>query len=155
MAEHPADAPDTNQADALIEKSASGDRTPGDKTLALQFEKRSLEVNKKTLSEQARAQRSHQRSDFRVDQRVQQARLNVEISQELTVNDYFILYLSQFKNREAFVEAAKKLTPEEAADLMIAYQKHLTQSVEPAQVAPATLPIRASAPLRPSVTRNH
>lgn len=61
----------------------------------------------------------------RADQRLQQAQLNLEIAQELSVNDYFVLYLSQFKNRESFVEAAKRLTPEEAAELMMAYQRSL------------------------------
>jgi hypothetical protein len=49
----------------------------------------------------------------------------------LTVNDYFVLYLSQFKQRDAFVDAAKKLTPEEAADLMLAYQKYLASDDQP------------------------
>lgn len=62
----------------------------------------------------------------RPDQRLQQAQINLEMAQELTVNDYFVLYLSQFKQKEAFVEAAKKLSPEEAADLMMSYQKRLS-----------------------------
>ena len=62
----------------------------------------------------------------RLDQRLQQAQINLEIAQELTVNDYFVLYLSQFKQKEAFIEAAKKLSPEEAADLMMSYQKRLS-----------------------------
>ena len=61
----------------------------------------------------------------RSDQKIQQAHTNLEIAQELTVNDYFVLYLSQFKQKEAFLEAAKKLNPDEAADLMMAYQKRL------------------------------
>jgi hypothetical protein len=64
----------------------------------------------------------------RVDQKLQQAQLNFDIAQELTVNDYFVLYLTQFKQREAFVEVAKKLSPEEIADLMLSYQKHLAGS---------------------------
>ncbi|HMS10269.1 MAG TPA: hypothetical protein PKE66_12335, partial [Pyrinomonadaceae bacterium] len=59
---------------------------------------------------------------------LRQAQLNVQIAHELTVNDYFVLYLSQLKGREAFLEAAKKLTPEETADLMVAYQRHLVGS---------------------------
>jgi hypothetical protein len=69
----------------------------------------------------------------RPDQKVQQAQINLEIAQELTVNDYFVLYLGQLKHREAFIEVAKKLNPEEAADLMMAYQKHLSSAGQPPQ----------------------
>jgi hypothetical protein len=62
----------------------------------------------------------------RSDQRLQQAQINLEMAQELTVNDYFVLYLSQFKQKEAFIEAAKKLSAEESADLMMSYQKRLS-----------------------------
>lgn len=62
----------------------------------------------------------------RNDQRLQQAQINLEMAQELTVNDYFVLYLSQFKQKEAFIEAAKKLSAEESADLMMSYQKRLS-----------------------------
>jgi hypothetical protein len=66
----------------------------------------------------------------RGDQKLQQAQLNLEIVQELTVNDYFVLYLNQFKDRSAFLEAARKLNSDEAADLMMAYQKHLAKDSE-------------------------
>ena len=59
------------------------------------------------------------------DSRLAQAQINYDIAKELSVNDYFVLYLSQFKQRDAFVEAAKKLTSEELADLMMAYQKKI------------------------------
>ena len=73
----------------------------------------------------------------RTDQKVQQAQLALEIAQELTINDYFVLYLSQFKNnREAYVEAAKKLSPEESADLMMSYQKRLISSPEDEEPTP-------------------
>ncbi len=74
----------------------------------------------------------------RSDQKLQQAQLNFEVAQELTVNDYFVLYLSQFKHRDAFVEAAKKLTPEEAADLMMSYQKHLAGSQDQDVIVPSS-----------------
>jgi hypothetical protein len=61
----------------------------------------------------------------RVDSKLQRVQLNFELAQELTVNDYFVLYLSQLKGREAFIEAAKRLTPEESADLMMAFSKYL------------------------------
>lgn len=76
----------------------------------------------------------------RADQRVQQAQLNVEIAEELSVNDYFILYLSQLKSRDAFVEVARKLSPEEIADLILAYQKSLTTQSVALELANPSLP---------------
>ena len=70
----------------------------------------------------------------RSDRRLEQARLNVEIAQELTTNDYFLLYLKTFRSKEALLEAARKLTPDEMGDLMIAYQKQL--STEPSDPSP-------------------
>ncbi len=62
----------------------------------------------------------------RPDQKIQQAQINLELAQELTVNDYFVLYLSQFKQKDAFIEAAKKLSADETAELMMSYQKRLS-----------------------------
>lgn len=73
----------------------------------------------------------------RGDQKLQQASLNLEIVQELTVNDYFVLYLNQFKDRSAFLEAARKLNSDEAADLMMAYQKHLSKDSETENAMPS------------------
>ncbi|RYZ76333.1 MAG: hypothetical protein EOP05_05345 [Proteobacteria bacterium] len=81
----------------------------------------------------------------RGDQKLQQAQLNLEIVQELTVNDYFVLYLNQFKDRSAFLEAARKLNSDEAADLMMAYQKHLTKDSEAESSMPSIGPVTGSA----------
>jgi hypothetical protein len=81
----------------------------------------------------------------RNDQRLEQAQLNVEIAEELAVNDYFVLYLNQFKDRSAFVEAAQKLNASEAADLMIAYQKHLAAAAAPEASLPG-LPTSSNQP---------
>lgn len=59
----------------------------------------------------------------RADARIEQARMNLEIAQDLTVNDYLVLYLSQFKSREAMVDVARRMAPEEVADLLISHQK--------------------------------
>ena len=60
--------------------------------------------------------------------RLSQARVNLEIAQELTVNDYFVLYLSRIQNQDIFLEAAKKMSPEEMAELMRAYQRFMDRS---------------------------
>jgi hypothetical protein len=60
------------------------------------------------------------------DLKLSQAQLNYETAQELTINDYFALYISQLRGKESFVEAAKKLNPDEMAELMMAYSKSLS-----------------------------
>lgn len=77
----------------------------------------------------------------RPDQKVQQAQLNLEIAQELSITDYFVIYLGAMKDRESLVEVAKKLTPEEVADLLTAYQKQISNGGprELAVPAPDTL----------------
>ncbi len=72
-------------------------------------------------------------------QQYQQALLNIQIVQELTISDYFTLYLSQLKDRSMMIDAAKKLSAEEIADLMTAYQRALG--------VPATISAEASLPL--------
>lgn len=59
------------------------------------------------------------------ESRLQQAQLNLEVATELTINDYFVLYLSQFDSETAMREAAKKLSPDEVAELMIAFRRQL------------------------------
>lgn len=112
------------QAEAGADK-ATGDRGPGEKNPLVKG------ADGKPIAKD-RFQKNQ-----RADQRLQQAQLNLEIAQELNVNDYFVLYLSRFKERSAFQEAARKLSVEEAADLMIAYQKSLDSSA----VADAGLPV--------------
>jgi hypothetical protein len=67
----------------------------------------------------------------RPDHRLDQARLNVEIAQELTIHDYFQLYLNQFKGKDALLEAAKKLSPEDVAELLSLYKKSLGADSSP------------------------
>lgn len=94
----------------------------------------------------APAKKNARAPKLKVDvKQLQQAQLNLEVAQELTVNDYFVLYLSQFKTRESFIEAAKKLTPEDAAELMMAYQKQISTS-ESSDSVPVTGTAPAQAP---------
>lgn len=59
----------------------------------------------------------------RQDNRVDQARMNLEIAQDLTINDYLQIYLSQFKSAEVLRDVARRMNPDEVAELLIAYQK--------------------------------
>lgn len=64
----------------------------------------------------------------RLDQRVRQTQLNLEVAQELSLNDYFLIYLSQFKSKDLLAEAAKHLTPEELGELLLAYQHNILRA---------------------------
>ncbi len=86
----------------------------------------------------------------RGDQKLQQAQFNVEIAQELTISDYFTLYVSQLKDRSSFLDAAKKLSADETADLMMAYQKQLSIAPQGSDVA---LPLLASPSTQVKPTR--
>ncbi len=47
------------------------------------------------------------------------SKIALEIAQELTIEDYFALYLSQFRERADFIDAAKKLNSNELGDLLL------------------------------------
>lgn len=55
--------------------------------------------------------------------RVEQAKMNLEIAQELTVNDYLAIYLSRFKSRDVIVDVARRMSAEEIADLLMSHQR--------------------------------
>jgi hypothetical protein len=59
----------------------------------------------------------------RQDSRVEQARMNLEIAQDLTINDYLQIYLSHFKTPDVLRDVARRMNPDEVAELLIAYQK--------------------------------
>ncbi len=61
----------------------------------------------------------------KAESRISQAKVNLELATEFSINDYFVLYLSQQDSPEAIPEAAKKMSPEEVAELMLAYKKRL------------------------------
>jgi hypothetical protein len=133
----------TSASTTVLAASAAASSTPAGSTagvLAFQAWKQSQIDDAKTHVEKAQASllvqpkssgapdTSARIRSGRAEQIVRQAQLNVEIAQELTVNDYFVLYLNQFKTKDAFLDVAKKLTPDETADLLVAYQKSLASS---------------------------
>lgn len=59
----------------------------------------------------------------RQDNRIEQARMNLEIAQDLTINDYLHIYLSQFNETDVLRDVARRMNPDEVAELLIAYQK--------------------------------
>lgn len=128
------DAVERIQLEIHLDKTPQVDRAPGERVAIIKSagtkgaEKIEKMVEKKVENMKALEPNARLQKNARPDQRLRQAQLNVQIAHELTVNDYFVLYLSQFKERGAFLEAAKKLTPEETADLMVTYQRHLVGS---------------------------
>lgn len=64
-------------------------------------------------------------------QKLEASKLAMQIAQELTIEDYFALYLSQFKDRSDFVDAAKKLNPNEMGDLLLNLKNSLDRPSGP------------------------
>lgn len=72
------------------------------------------------------------------ERQLSQENWNLEIANDLSVTDYFVLYLTQQNQPDRFLKAASKLTATEVAELMEAYSKTLaapaTQQSHPAGV---------------------
>jgi hypothetical protein len=106
-------------------------------TLRLQIHQAQLEGNRK-LAEALEKQQS-------------QIDWNLSVDRDLSVTDYFVLYLSQQPQKDRFQQAAQRMSTAEVTELIEAYAKSLgTNStetiVQPApQVSTATkLPIQAT-----------
>lgn len=96
-----------------LDKMPIVDRSPGEKQAVIR--------TADTASRVAAPNRTAKSG--RADSRIEQARMNLEIAQDLTVNDYLVIYLSQFKSRDAILDVARRLAPEDIADLLMSYQK--------------------------------
>lgn len=68
-------------------------------------------------------QRAEAKAEARADGKVEQARINLEIAQELAITDYLQIYLSQFRSSDALRDVARRMNPEEVAELLLAYQQ--------------------------------
>lgn len=101
-----------------IFSAASAERAPGERQAVV----KSASVASTTAAPNPRSSpRAAVRP--RQDNRVEQARMNLEIAQDLTINDYLQIYLSQFKTADVLRDVARRMNPEEVAELLIAYQK--------------------------------
>ena len=98
--------------------AAGADRAPGERQAVVRIAPGAANVA-------APSPRSSPRAAVRPrqDNRVDQARMNLEIAQDLTINDYLQIYLSQFKSAEVLRDVARRMNPDEVAELLIAYQK--------------------------------
>lgn len=59
------------------------------------------------------------------ERQLAQEQWNLEVAKDLSVTDYFLLYLTQQNHRDRFYRAATKLNSAEVAELMEAYSKEL------------------------------
>ncbi len=108
-------------ADLNLERGPIVDRAPGHRAPI-------VKVEAKPVAAAASSTKTTRVVDQkRLESRVEQAKSNLEMAQELNVSDYFAVYLSQFRTREAMLEAARQMPPEDVADLMLAYQKATAQ----------------------------
>jgi len=98
--------------------AAGADRAPGERQAVVR-------VAQGAANLAAPSPRSSPRAAVRPrqDNRVDQARMNLEIAQDLTINDYLQIYLSQVKSAEVLRDVARRMNPDEVAELLIAYQK--------------------------------
>lgn len=74
--------------------------------------------------------------------KIEASKLALQIAQELSIEDYFALYLSQFHERSDFIDAAKKLSPSELGDLLLTLKSSLareTPSDSPQSLSFSTL----------------
>lgn len=96
--------------EAQLEKMPQIERSPGEKQAVI-----------RTASPSPRPRGG--RAESRADARIEQARMSLEIARDLTVNDYLLIYLSQFKSRDILVDVARRMPPEDVAELLLSYQK--------------------------------
>lgn len=73
-----------------------------------------------------------------LERQLQQLKWNSEVARDLTVTDYFSLYLSQQPQTDRFQQAATKLSVQEVAELMEAYSGVLGIKKPDAQLVQAT-----------------
>lgn len=73
-----------------------------------------------------------------------QQQWNLEIAKDLSVADYFVLYLSQQPQQDRFRQVAQKLTPAEVVELMEAYAGALAPAPSAAIPSGDKLPTQAT-----------
>lgn len=71
----------------------------------------------------ARTDNRQIRPESRSETKVEQARINLEIANELTITDYLQIYLSQFRSPDVLRDVARRMAAEDVAELLMAYQQ--------------------------------
>ena len=99
------------QLEAALDRLPPVDRSPGEKAVVV---KPAIEVVASPTNSRATVR------VLRPEQRLNQAKINFEIAKELSIHDYIAVYLSQYSSRASMLEVAKKMSPEEVAELLMA-----------------------------------
>lgn len=91
----------------------------------------------------ARAQAEGNKKNLEaLEKQLDQSKWNLEVIQDLSVTDYFVLYLSQLPQSEKFQQAASKMSTKEVALLMEAYANTLSLTPTEAVVQPSQQALR-------------
>jgi hypothetical protein len=99
----------------------------------------SYKVWKAQKVQQAKNSLSHTQKELKsssensaIKMRLKQAKTNVAIARELTPNDYFVLYLGpKYQgNAKALEVAARFMSRQELAEILVGYSNHLHQREE-------------------------
>lgn len=72
-----------------------------------------------------------------LEQQLSQEQWNLEVAQDLSITDYLVLYLASKGSAAQLTEAARKLSPEETAQILEAYLRSLGSSSTAATLPPA------------------
>lgn len=89
-------------------------------------------VNMRNLILRTKSTSGASKNTEALEKQLIQLNWNLEVSKDLSVTDYFVLYLSQQPQKDRFKTAAEKLTTAEIADLMQTYAQSLTSNPNPA-----------------------
>lgn len=86
-------------------------------------------ANNRVVTQRSKIARMKLEGDFvgaqAIERELEQEKWNLDVASELTVTDYFVLYLSKNAQPTRFQEAASKLSPAEMAEIMEGYAKAL------------------------------
>jgi hypothetical protein len=85
-----------------------------------------------------------------LERQLQQLKWNGEVARDLTVADYFSLYLTQQPHGDRFQQAAKRMSPQEVAELMESYSNVLDLKKPESQIIRGSLVESQKSPLNPS-----
>lgn len=127
------------QIQQMQQTQNAAERSPGERQAVIRTQAAPPALRQATVrgSRNGRVdQRVDAKTDARADGKVEQARINLEIAQELAITDYLQIYLSQFRTPDALRDVARRMNPEEVAELLVAYQQ---KAVGPGSVADSSL----------------
>lgn len=88
-----------------------------------------------------------------LEKQLTQLNWNLDVAQDLSITDYFVLYLSQQAQKDRFKIAASKLSTAEIADLMQEYAQSLANTPNPNIESTASASFTSQALVAPDVSK--